>query len=421
MSKIAFVYPGQGAQHIGMGKSLYENFPLAKEIFDEADSILGFELKRLCFEGGLEELTKTENTQPAVFVTSYAAYRVLMTEAGIRPFCSAGHSLGEITALACAEAIRFSDAVRIVRERGRLMQEASSEGSGIMAAVSGVDKITIGEECEKVSRPGDIVGISNYNSPMQIVISGNRNAVEIVCNNLKELGGRTTPLKVSAPFHSPIMAPAAAGLETVLRGYSYAEPEYEVISNVDAKPYAGAHEIITRLKDQMVKPVRWQESMKYFKQQGIDTVIEIGPNNILKKLMAQNIHSINAYSCEKDKDVYDLKDSFGTDSKPETKDHSKITVVTKCLAIAVCTKNNNWDNKDYEQGVILPYNSIQKLQEKIENEKRQPETEEMKEAIKMLKSVFDTKGTPRQEQSIRFKQIYEQTGTKGLFHDLGLL
>ncbi len=178
MSKIAFMYPGQGSQYVGMGKSLWENFSLVKEIYEEAENILGFGLKQLCFEGSMEELSQTENTQPAIFVASYAAYRVLTAETGIRPLLSAGHSLGEITALTCAEAIRFPDAVRIIRERGRLMQEAAAAESGIMVAISGVDKTTIKEECEKASRPGDIVAISNYNSPMQVVISGNRDAVE---------------------------------------------------------------------------------------------------------------------------------------------------------------------------------------------------------------------------------------------------
>lgn len=421
MNKIAFLFPGQGAQYIGMGKSLCNYFSLADEIFNEADNILGFGLKKLCFEGNLEELTSTENTQPAVLVASYAAYKVFMEELGIQPFGCAGHSLGEITALTCAGSIQFSDAVRIVRERGRLMQEVSTAGTGSMVAVSGIDKITIEQECEKESRQGDIAVISNYNSPIQVVISGNCNAVERVCKNLSEFGGKTTLLKVSAPFHSPIMEPAAEKFEKVLKKYNYREPEYTVVSNVDARAYAGKNEIITRLKEQMVRPVRWQESMKYFKQQGVDSVIEIGPKNILKKLMEQNVHSIKTFSFERKEDLNNLKDNFSGCIKAKGKIGSKKpTVVSMCLAIAVCTKNNNWDNTKYEQGVVLPYYKIQKMQEKIENENRQPEFIEMEDALKMLKNVFDTKRVKKQEQIMRFNQIYEQTGTKNLFKGFGL-
>lgn len=421
MNRIAFIFPGQGAQYVGMGKSLCENFDLANKIFEEADNILGFGLRKLCLEGSLEELTKTENTQPAVFVTGYAAYKVYMEEVGMQPFCCAGHSLGEITALACADAIRFSDAVNIVRERGRLMQEASAIGSGSMAAISGIDKLTIARECEKISRPEELVVISNYNSPMQIVISGHRHAVEAVSDHLKELGARVTPLKVSAPFHSPIMAPAAQGLSDVLKKYQYKEPKYTVFSNVNAKPYAGVHEIIELLTEQMVKPVQWQKIMKGFKQEGIKTAIELGPKNILKKLMTQNVHTMQVFSCEKERDIVDLKNFFHITEKEEIENDSNITVVTKCLAIAVCTKNHNIDQGAYEQGVVIPYNSIKKMQENIEKEKREPRRKEMEAALNMLKGVFAAKGTSQKEQNIRFKQICDQTKARELIHELGLL
>jgi [acyl-carrier-protein] S-malonyltransferase len=418
---MAFMFPGQGAHYIGMGKSLCERFRLANEIFDEADSMLGFGLKQLCFEGNLNELTKTKNTQPAVFVTGYAAFKVFMAEVGIPARCYVGHSLGEITALTCANAIRFCDAVKIVRERGKLMQEAARDENGIMAAISGVDRRTISEECEKISCAENIVVISNYNSPMQIVLSGHRKAVELVCAKLKELGGRATFLNVGAVFHSPLMQKAAASFGEVLKEYHYQNPEYMVLSNVKAKPYASADEIIPLLTEQIVKPVKWQESMKFLKQLGIAAAIELGPKNILTKLMAQNTDSIRAFSCETDKDIKDLSNKFGAvKEKNADKNGADATVVTRCLAIAVCTRNYNWDTQAYEQGVVQPYHKIQKIQEQLEQEQREPSVNEMREALEMLQGVFEVKGTPKEEQLERWEQIYKQTGSKLLF-ELDLL
>ncbi len=417
MSKIAFIFPGQGSQYVGMGKSIFENFQIAREVFEEANDSLGFDLKKLCFEGNLDELSKTENTQPAILTTSFSAFKVFMQEVGINPSLCAGHSLGEITALSCSGAIKFSDAVKIVRQRGKFMQEAAAMGMGVMAAISGMDVTLIREECEKASTADDIAVISNYNSPDQTVISGNKNAVNKACENLSSLGAKVIPLNVSAPFHSPIMTSAATKLEEELKKYSFSEMKYAVVSNVDAKPYQNLNEIVDRLKAQMIMPVQWQESIKYLVAQGIETAIEIGPKNVLTKLMAKNAGSIKAYSCEKENEIIDLKNSFVADTSNHRNADFGATVVTKCLAVAVCTKNSNWDNKEYEEGVVLPYKKIQQMQEIIENEERQPTIEEMTAALEMLKSVFAVKKVSMEERVRRFEQIFEQTGTRNLFSD----
>ncbi len=422
MSNLAFLFPGQGSQYIGMGKELYKNHAIAREVFDEANEILGFDLKNLCFNGDLEVLTKTENTQPAVLTASVAAFKVFNMEFGINPEYMAGHSLGEFSALACAGAIKFQDAVKIVRHRGKFMQEAVPIGLGTMAAVSSVNKEIIEGECKKYNDNSQTVVVSNYNSPEQIVISGHSQAVNVVGENLKKLGARVVPLKVSAPFHSPLMQQAAERLEAELKKYTYSHMNCKIISNVTALPYDGHHSIVDNLVLQIVKPVRWTESMEYLESQGVDLVIEFGPQTVLKNLMRKNVPTINAFSFDKEEDVKVLKEKLLSKAgeSPDNNKDMKIKLIGRCLAIAVCTKNNNWDNEQYNKGVVEPYRRIKEMLEMLEAKAIDPNIEQMKEALKMLKSVFNTKGTSQNEQIQRFKQIFEETGLRSMFMDMDL-
>lgn len=421
MSNLAFLFPGQGSQYIGMGKELCENHAIAREVFDEANEALGFDLKELCFNGNLEVLTKTENTQPAILTASVAAFKVFGMEFAIKPKYMAGHSLGEFSALACAGAIRFQDAVRIVRQRGKFMQEAVPVGLGAMAAVSGVDKEVIEEECRKCSDDSGIVVVSNYNSPEQIVISGHSQAVGVVGENLKRSGARVIPLKVSAPFHSPLMQQAAERLEAELRKYTYSPMNCAVISNVTALPYDGQHSITDNLVSQIVKPVRWSESMKYLESHNVDLAVEFGPQTVLKNLMKKNTPTINAFSFDKEEDVKVLREKLLSEGGAESDNKNmKSRLIGRCLAIAVCTKNNNWDNEQYNKGVVEPYKRVREMLETLEREGADPSVEQMREALKMLKSVFDTKGTSQNEQIQRFNQLFEETGLGSMFMDMDL-
>lgn len=416
MKKIAFLFPGQGSQYVGMGKSLCQNHSLAKQTYIEANDVLGFDLQKLCFEGSLEELSKTENTQPALLTASVAFFRVFMKEIGIEPAALAGHSLGEISALTCSGAIQFSDALRIVRQRGRFMQEAVPVGLGGMSSVIGIKKNIIEEVCQKYTTDGQIVAVSNFNSPEQIVISGHINAVNQAGEDLKAKGGRIIPLMVSAPFHSPLMQPAADKLKEELLKYNYSNLKYPVISNVTAEPYPGHEKIIEYLTMQIVKPVNWSDSMEYIRNVGIEAAVELGPKTVLRNLIAQNVKSITAFSYDDEKDSDKLKSTVFKD-KPEagTQKKFKHTVVLKCIAIAICTRNYNWNNDEYQKGVVEPYRRVVQLQSKLEAEGRQPTYEEMQEALNMLISVFETKRTPLDEQSERFRQIFDETGTWELF------
>lgn len=417
MKKVAFLFPGQGAQYVGMSKKICEMFPAAEQTFEEANDILGFNLQNLCFDGSMEELTKTENTQPAILTASVAAFRVFMKEIGVLPEYTAGHSLGEISALCCSGAIDFCDALRLVRQRGKFMQEAVPLGIGSMAAVSGIKQNLIEEECKRASDNGKLVVVSNYNSPDQIVISGYAESVKAVETNLKEKGARVIPLKVSAPFHSPLMKPAAEKLNEELKKYSYKDFKWPVLSNVTAKPYGQKENIIDYLTKQIVNPVRWQESMKYLEKQGVNLVVEMGPRTVLKNLMRRNIPGLKALSYDVETDMEKVKTAF---SETKQSPVNGMNVITKCIAIAVCTKNRNFNNDEYQKGVVESYRKIQTMKDELVKESAEPTVDQLKEALSLLRTIFVTKKVPAEEQTERFNEIFDGTGTRELFPDFKL-
>jgi len=284
--RMAFVFPGQGSQSPGMGKELFENFPVARQVFEEADDALGFSISRLCFEGPAEDLQLTENTQPAILTVSVAAFRAL-AEAGISaPAFVAGHSLGEYSALVAAGALRLSDAVRTVRARGRYMQEAVPVGTGAMAAVIGGELNEIQRVCEEASED-QICSVANVNSPNQIVIAGNTEAVDRAIELLKGIAKRVIKLNVSAPFHCALMKPAQDRLAPDLEQLVFNEPAMPVITNVDARATTAPDQLRDALVRQVSAPVRWVESMELLVQQGVQTFVEAGPGKVLSGLMRQ--------------------------------------------------------------------------------------------------------------------------------------
>lgn len=287
-SALAFVFPGQGAQRVGMGRALCERFAVARETFDEADGALGFALSRLCFEGPEETLRLTEHTQPAILTASVAAYRVLAVETGVTPGCLAGHSLGEWSALVVAGVLEFSDAVRLVRARGRFMQEAVPVGSGAMAAVIGLGADGVEAACREAqaSAPGAVVEPANFNAPGQIVIAGHTAAVTRACEAAKGRGAkRVLPLPVSAPFHCSLMRPAGERLARELAGLAAGPLRVPVYSNVEAAPYPGPGAVVRLLVRQVSSPVRWEATVRAMAAAGARTAIEVGPGEVLSGLI----------------------------------------------------------------------------------------------------------------------------------------
>jgi [acyl-carrier-protein] S-malonyltransferase len=295
---IAFIFPGQGSQHPGMGKDLAENFPAAKQIFEEADGTLGFSLSGLCFNGPAEDLQLTENTQPAILTTSIAAWRAIQSEGFPAPDFVAGHSLGEYSALVAAGALPLSDAVKIVRARGGYMQEAVPVGTGAMAAILGTDLQTVKEACDEAAQ-GEVCSPANINSPAQIVIAGDAAAIDRAIPILKERGAkRAIKLNVSAPFHCALMKPAQDRLAADLEGTGFRDLTVPVVTNVDAKPVVNGVEARDSLVRQVSQPVRWLESVEFLINQGVQTFIEIGPGKVLSGLVRQINRDVRCVNVE---------------------------------------------------------------------------------------------------------------------------
>jgi [acyl-carrier-protein] S-malonyltransferase len=286
MSKLAFIFPGQGSQAAGMGKALAEAFPAARRVFDEVDAALGEKLSELCFQGPDEQLKLTANTQPAILTVSAAAAAVL-AERGLAPDVVAGHSLGEYSALVAAGALSAADAARAVRARGTFMQEAVPAGKGAMAAVLGLEPARVKAICASVEAASGLVcSPANYNDPGQTVIAGDAAAVEQAGAELKAAGAkRVLPLPVSAPFHCALMRPVQARLEPVLRAVAWREPRVAVVTNVEARPNREVARIVPILLEQVTAPVRWIECVEELARLGVTRFVEVGPGKVLSGLV----------------------------------------------------------------------------------------------------------------------------------------
>lgn len=300
MNRIAYIFPGQGSQAVGMGKDLFDNFAAAREVFRLADEALGFKLSEMCFEGDEADLQLTANTQPAILTVSVAAYRAMRSEGFPEPAMAAGHSLGEYSALVAAGVLDFADAVRLVRKRGTYMQEAVPVGKGAMAAILGSDADTVAVACNEAANDG-VCSPANINSPSQIVIAGDAEAVDRACALLKDRGAkRAVRLNVSAPFHCALMRPAEERLALDLKETAYRSYSFPVVHNVTAEPCTNPEAVSDLLSRQVTSPVRWVESILRMRREGITRFVEVGPGKVLSGLVRQ---------IDRESEVFNVEDS----------------------------------------------------------------------------------------------------------------
>ncbi len=297
MSDIAFVFPGQGSQYVGMGKSFYDSCETAKKTFDEASAALGYDMSRVVFEGPAEDLNRTDITQPALLTASLAAYRVLKDSFDISPAFMAGHSLGEYTALVAAGSIDFAAAVSLVAQRGRLMMEAG--GGGGMCAIIGLSPADVDALCTEISTESSVVVAANINSPLQVVVSGEAGAVKRAAVEAKARGAKMViPLKVSVPSHSPLMSGAAEKFAVELKKVTFTKMAVPVISNVEAEPFSSMAEVVWFLERQLTSPVRWVDTIVKMKENGVRRILEIGPKKVLTGLIKRIDSDIEAFNLD---------------------------------------------------------------------------------------------------------------------------
>lgn len=347
MSGIALLFPGQGSQYKGMGVNTYKYDSHTKQIMEEASDILGYDMYTLCSVGDIEQLSRTSYTQPALLTMSMIAFQTYMHHVGIEPILSAGHSLGEYSALVASEVLSFQEGLRLVQQRGQFMENTAKEGTGSMIAIRGIAIDELELLCIQHSTPEQPVVIACYNSSLQHVVAGHSQALERLSRSLAQQQVQMNLLSVSGPFHTILMEQAADRLTTFLHTQTFQQSRWPIISNVTAQPYTSDVHIRQGLIEQMTCAVKWKQSLLYMVAEGVHTTIEIGPRNILTRLSNDIIPTIQGYAFDQKQDRQRLITDYPLDA-----------YIKECLAQSVSLPNYNWNENEYDLGVIQ---SVQRL------------------------------------------------------------
>jgi [acyl-carrier-protein] S-malonyltransferase len=415
MKKIAFMFPGVGSQYTGMGKEFYETSPVVKETFEEASEILGINVADICFTpAGKKELDKLEISQSSLLTQSVACFRLLNQEIGAEPKYCLGHSLGEYPALCCSGVIQFADALKLVRDRGIIIKEVSETLEGTMMWIINIQRQEVETVCQEVSEEGREVYVSAYDSPSQLSISGRTEGVMEAGRKLEEKGAIAYPLKMSGPFHCPLMQPAAEKMGAVLREYTshFHEPLYPVISNRYAIPYTGSDTVVENLSQQLVSPIRWQDSLQYLEKQGIEMAIEIGPKDVLAFLLKKNMNTISTFITDKPTDIELLKEQL------LVKEEDYMSVIGRALGAATSSRNYNHDPQEYQDKVVKLYRKVETLYRELTTHSENPTFQQAEETLSTLKDLLKSKNMPSEEQeyyigqALQGKILRNKTGEK---------
>lgn len=400
MDQLSVMFPGVGSQYSGMAQSFYENFPAARKTFEEASEITGINLADLCFsEYSTEKLAAVNNAQIALLAASVATYRVFREETGLDPDYCLGHSFGEIPALCCAGYIRFADALDLVQKRSEIITRVSETIQGTMAWVVNLDTKIVEGICREQEALGKKVYVSAYDTQDQTSISGLTDHLMETARLLEQAGAIVYPLKMSGPYHSPLMADAATEIKSVLAGYTFSEGRARVIANYNAKPYADPQEIIHNLSAQLVNPIRWMDSLDYILGLGSSRFIESGPKNVLKYLVERTRSHISVLPLDNTDDLARLKEDmiFEPDAH--------LSILDNCLRVAVSTVNYNRDSGAYHEKVVLPFRKMEHLREELGKAGKQPTEKQLMESIQTVQAILDAKQTPEPEKSFKLSSI----------------
>lgn len=391
MSNIALLFPGQGSQIIGMGRDFWNHFGVARHLFEEASDAISFDLKKLCFEGNMNELTLTMNAQPALLTVSVIAFQIYMQEIGVKPAYMAGHSLGEYSALVCTGVLSFREAVQLVRRRGMIMHNADPDQQGTMAAISNISIGTLQKICEEVSVNERPVCVACINANQQFVISGHRQSVQEVIRRTAFKGTKHSYLQVSGPYHSPMMKNAADQFKIELDQYHYGHAAYPIISNVTAKPYPSDQSVVDYLNRQMTWPVRWLESMQYLMEQGVTEVIELGPKGVLVSLMNKIAKNIVPYSLGQASDLTILANSQARQDKLLILRKHKLS---ELMSTALTSRNYSQDAEIYNKTVEPLFPELQRMKERLDNHSHELSETEIQDSIVLCEQIFAAKHSP---------------------------
>lgn len=394
-NSFAMLFPGVGAQYTGMGKDHYANFSVVRETFSEASDLLGQDMARLCFEEASKaELNRYTNAQLAILTLSTAIYRLLRMEYGLQAGFAAGHSLGEYSALCAAGAFSFADALRLVRERGLILEEVKANVPGDMFWVINLDHALVEQAVEERRKNGDSVYVSAVDAPRQCSISGSPDDLLAAGKYFEGEGAIVFPLRLGGPFHSPLMADAADRLADFLNQIELTVPQFPVIANSLAQPCTTIAEVKTALSKQLSSPVEWYRSMEYLRGEGIFKVLEVGPKTVLKFLLEKYDQGFQAFATDQLSDLSWVREQFSQQVA------DGMAFIARCLKIAVSTRKNPPHVESYRRDAIEPFRRVQDMYENLAAADRQPSEGQLRAAYEMAASVLRAKNVELRQQKL---------------------
>jgi [acyl-carrier-protein] S-malonyltransferase len=403
-----------------MGRSLYEEYETTKMVFSEARQVLGYDLRSICFDGTLKDLSRLEYALPAIYVVSIAAYQAYKRDIGIHPQFVAGHSLGEISALTCGGFLSFQDGLRIVMERSRLAMQTARSCKAHMSIIEGLTSSEVSGLCSKASESiGGTVEIACFNTANQVAVSGNRETLHLLENLCSQSGASVTPIFTGAPFHSSLMDAARMEFKELMGTVTINKPRYPVVMNVNALPIIDKTQVVDAMTNQLIRTVQWDGTMQFMSRR-VTELIEIGPSSILTDLCNQEHMHIRCTAYHRAEDRKQLKNRLAgtrTTDGAIRETGFTLSIPKGCKAIVAATRNASIDSRDYEEGVVKPYRELESINRKWDAEGLYPDHAASESALTLLGRILAAKRVPRQQRVEKIRALLSQTGVQHIFSE----